>query len=127
LDVLRLLLEVAQRDEEREIGVLGAGFLDRVVERALHQLPDAPTPRADHHAAADVVELGDLGVANDVLEPLRKVLSTGGGDPGFGLAFHILAWCPVDAAVNLFASAGGARASAASSGWTVPARHPARP
>ena len=91
LDVLRLLLEVAQRDEEREVGVHRAGLLDRVVEGALHQLPDPVAPGTDHHAPADVVELRDLGVAHDALEPLREVLSASGGDPGFRLAFHILA------------------------------------
>ena len=90
LDVLRLLLEIAQWDQEREVGVDGAGFLDRIVERALHQLPDPVAPGADHHRAADVVELGDLGVADDALEPLSEVLSAGGGDPGFRLSFHIL-------------------------------------
>jgi hypothetical protein len=90
LDVLGLLLEVAQRDEEREVGVLGPGPLDPVVERALHQLPHAVAPRPDHHRAADVVELRDLRVADHALEPLREVLSAGGGDSGFRLAFHML-------------------------------------
>jgi hypothetical protein len=91
LDVLCLLLEVAQGDEEGEIGVLGAGLLDPVVERALHQLPHAEAPGADHHRPADVVELRHLGVADHALEPLREVLAAGGGDPGFRLAFHMLA------------------------------------
>ena len=90
LDVLRLLLEVAQRDEEREVGVDGPGLLDRIVERALHELPDAVAPGTDHHRASHVIELRDLGVAHGALEPLREVLSASGGDPGFRLAFHIL-------------------------------------
>ena len=51
-DVLGLLREVAHRDEEREVGVLVAARLDHVVERALHQLPDAVAVRPDDHAAA---------------------------------------------------------------------------
>jgi hypothetical protein len=90
LDVLGLLLEVAQRDEEREVGVDGARLLDRAIEGALHQLPDPVAPGPDHHRSADVVELRDLGVADHSLEPLREVLSPSGGDPGFRLAFHIL-------------------------------------
>src|SRR5262249_22244218 len=32
----------------------------------------------------------DLGIANDALEPLRKVLRAGGRDSGFLAAFHIV-------------------------------------
>ncbi len=78
LDVLGLLLEVAQRYEEREVGVLRARLLDPVVERALHELPDPEAPGPDDHRAADVVELRDLSVADHALEPLREVLSAGG-------------------------------------------------
>jgi hypothetical protein len=90
LDVLGLLLEVAQRNEEREIGVDRTGLLDPLVQGALHQLPDAVAPGADDHCPADVIELRDLRVADDGLEPLREVLSASGGDPGFRLAFHML-------------------------------------
>ena len=40
LDVLGLLLEVAQRDEEREVGVVVARVLEHPVEHALHVLPE---------------------------------------------------------------------------------------
>ena len=41
LDVLGLALEVALGDEQREVGVLGAGGLDAGVDLGLHPLPDA--------------------------------------------------------------------------------------
>ena len=40
LDVLGLALEVRLRDEQREVGVLGAGRLDAGVDLGLHALPD---------------------------------------------------------------------------------------
>ena len=46
LDVLGLLLEVAQRDEEREVGVLRAGLLDPVVQRRAASAPRSRSPRA---------------------------------------------------------------------------------
>src|SRR6266550_9245011 len=72
-DVLGLLREVAHRDEEREVGVLVAARLDHVVERALHQLPDAVAVRPDHHAPAHGRIVGQLGLGNDVAVPLAEV------------------------------------------------------
>ena len=131
LDVLRLLLEVAERDEQREVGVRAARLLDRVVERALHQLPDPVAPGADHHAAADVVELGDLGVADDALEPLREVLRAGGADPGFALLVPILGAVKRCRVYGLSprphpCASGGVPPSASASGSTAPARRRAR-
>jgi hypothetical protein len=37
--VLGLALQVALRDEQREVDVLGAGLLDEPVFLALHELP----------------------------------------------------------------------------------------
>src|SRR5256885_951207 len=73
-DVLGLLREVAHRDEEREVRVFMARRLDHVVERALHQLPDAVAVRPDDHAPAHRRIVGQLGLGNDVAVPLAEVL-----------------------------------------------------
>src|ERR687891_2109406 len=52
LNVLRLLVQEALGNEEREVRVLMAGSLEHVIERALHALPNAVTRRTNHHAAA---------------------------------------------------------------------------
>ena len=45
LDVLRLLVQEALGNEQREVRVLVARRLEHVVERALHPLPDAVAVR----------------------------------------------------------------------------------
>jgi len=74
LDVLGLLLEEAQGDEEREVGVDVAGVLEHAVERVLDVLPEGVAPRLDDHAAANRAGLGQLRRANDLLIPLRIIL-----------------------------------------------------
>ena len=78
LDVLGLALEVAQRDEEREVGVLRAGLLDARVHLGLHALPDRPPVGADHHRAAHRSVVGHLALGDDVLIPTREVFALGG-------------------------------------------------
>ena len=73
-DMLSLALEIRQRDEDREIGVFMPGRLDPVVEQALHPLPDAEAPRADHHAAAHARFLGHFGGTDDILVPGREIV-----------------------------------------------------
>ena len=46
LDVGRLFFQIAQRNEERKIGVLMARVLEHLVEHALHVFPDAHSPTA---------------------------------------------------------------------------------
>ena len=82
-DVLRLLLQVAQRNEEREIGVLVSGGLEHGVERALHVFPHAVAPRLDHHAAAHLGILRQIGGAHDLLIPFGKIFVAARGDGGF--------------------------------------------
>ena len=62
-----------QRDEQREVGVLVAGRLEHVVERALHVLPDRVAPRLDDHAAAHRRVLGEVRAGDDLLVPLGVV------------------------------------------------------
>src|SRR5207249_7649438 len=50
--VLGLLLHEALGNEKREVGVSMPGFLEHVIESALHPLPDAVAIRANDHAAA---------------------------------------------------------------------------
>jgi hypothetical protein len=88
-DVGRLADEVAERDEQREIGVFDPGGLDPRVEQALHALPDAVAPRFDHHAAADARFLGHVGGGDDLLVPGGEVVfaldGQGMADGGHGL------------------------------------------
>ena len=79
-DMLRLLLEIRQRDEEREVGVLVTGLLEHPVEDRLHPLPHRVAERLDDHASADRRLLGEIGRLDDLLIPLRVVLGAGGGD-----------------------------------------------
>ncbi len=82
-DMLRFLLHIAQRNEEREIGVLMPGRLEHGVERALHVFPDAVAPGLDHHAAAHVARLRHVGRADDLLIPFGKILRSTRADRGF--------------------------------------------
>ena len=82
-DVLRFLLQVAERNEEREIGVLVPGRLEHGVERALHVFPDAVAPGLDHHAAAHVARLRHVGGADDLLIPFGKIFLAARADGGF--------------------------------------------
>ena len=84
LDVLGLALEVGLRDEEREVGVLGAAGLDALVDLGLHPLPDRVAVGPDHHRAADGAVLGQLRLLQDVLVPAREVVGAGGQHRLFG-------------------------------------------
>ena len=87
-DVLRLFLQEAHRDEQREVGVLVARGLEHRVELALDVLPDRKAPRLDDHAAADVGVLGQVGRFDDLLVPLGIILGPGRADGGLGLLGH---------------------------------------
>ena len=84
LDVLGLFFEEALGDEQRKVRVLVAGVLEHAVERALDVLPDRVAPRLDHHAAADVGILGEVGALHDLLVPLRVIFAAGRSDCGLG-------------------------------------------
>src|SRR5262249_542965 len=75
---LLFALKEALGDEQREIGVDGAGRLEGAVEAALHVLPEGVAVGFDDHTAADVGILGQPGAVDDVLIPLRVV----GGSAG---------------------------------------------
>ena len=73
-DVRGLLLQIAQRDEKREVGIAMAGCLEHPVEDRLHSLPQSVAPRLDDHAAAHFGILGEIGRPNDLLIPFGKIL-----------------------------------------------------
>ena len=75
LDVLGFLGDERHRDEEREVGVLGARLLDATVDLGLHALPDRPAVRSDDHRSPGRAVLGQLGLGDHVLVPPGKVLA----------------------------------------------------
>src|ERR1035438_5268871 len=75
LDVVRLLLQVRLRDEEREVHVLVAGALDHVVERPLDVLPQRIAVRTDDHATAYWRVVGKLGTTDHVRVPAVEILA----------------------------------------------------
>ena len=84
LDVLGFLFEIAERDEEREVGVLVAGRLEHLVELRLHLFPDAVAPRLDDHAAAHVGIFRHVGGGDDRLVPLGEIDRARGRDGVLG-------------------------------------------
>ena len=82
VDVRGFLLDVADRDEEREVGVHVAGLLEHRVEVAVDVLPEGVTPRLDHHATTDRAVLGQVGVLDHLQIPLGIVILAGRGDGG---------------------------------------------
>ena len=80
LDMRSLLLEVAQRNEEREVGVLVSRGLEHPVEHGLHPLPERVAGRLDDHATAHLGVLGEIRRADDLLIPLGKILVSPGRD-----------------------------------------------
>ena len=78
-DVLGLLGDEAHRDEEREVAVLVASFLDAGIELGLNAFPNAPAPRLDHHAAAHRARLRHVTVVHGDLIPLGEILLASDG------------------------------------------------
>ena len=75
LDVLRLLLQEALRDEQREIGVARAGLLDAPVELVAQLLPDreAVGPKDDTSAHRRVVR--QFGAKDEIVVPGGEILA----------------------------------------------------
>ena len=80
LHMRRLFLEVAQRNEEREVGIAMAGRFEHSVQHRLHALPDRVAPWLHDHATAHLRVLGEVRRADDLLIPLWKILSPLRGD-----------------------------------------------
>ena len=80
LSVLRLLFEIGQGDQKREVGILMPCLLELCVQLRLDILPEGKTPWLDHHASARLGILRHVSGTNDLLIPLRKIFLSGGGD-----------------------------------------------
>ena len=65
------------RDQQGEIGVDVAGFLEAAVEVALDGLPDRVAVGPDDHAAADRRIIGELRGLDDVEVPLGVIVGAG--------------------------------------------------
>ena len=77
-------VQVALGDEQREVGVLGAGRLDAGVDVGLHALPDGVAVGTDDHRAAHRSVVGQLRLGLDVLVPAREVVRLGGEHGSLG-------------------------------------------
>ena len=88
LHMLRLFLQEAQRDKQREIGVLVPRLLEHPVEHLLHVLPDGVAPRLDDHATAHIGRLGQIGRLDHFLIPLGVVFFPCGTDGGARFGGH---------------------------------------
>ena len=93
LDVCRLLLQIAQRDEQREVSIAVSGRLEHAVQHPLHVFPDRISPGLNHHAAAHRRSLGQVGGLDDLLIPLRVVFFARGGDCVAGFLGHGEMFC----------------------------------
>src|SRR5207248_3906204 len=77
--------EQPHRDEQREVAAAMTGRLEQVVQRPLHQLPDAVALRPDHHATAHRRVIPPLRLHAHVVVPLAEILRAWGDLLGLGL------------------------------------------
>jgi hypothetical protein len=77
LDVLGLALQVARRDQQREVGVEVTGLLDAPVDVGLQQLPHPVSVGADYHCAPDRAAVDQLALEDDLVVPGGEVLALG--------------------------------------------------
>ena len=75
LDVLRLLLQKALRDEQREVGVARAGLLDAPVELVAQRLPNRESVGPKHDASAHRRIVRQFGAQADVVVPRGEILA----------------------------------------------------
>jgi hypothetical protein len=78
LDVLRLLLQEALRNKEREISVACAGLLDAAVEFVAQRLPDRESVGAEHDTSAHRRVVGELGARDYLVVPGGEVHASRG-------------------------------------------------
>ena len=71
-----LAAEEGFRDEQGEIGIDMARFLEHVIQLALHFLPDGISVGLYHHTAAYGGLFGQVGFHHQFVVPLRVVLAT---------------------------------------------------
>ena len=75
LDVLRLALQVAFRDQQREVRVLMTGLLDPPVQVGLQQLPEPVAVGPDDHRALDRAAVDQLGLEDQFVIPGGEVFA----------------------------------------------------
>ena len=75
LDVLRLFLQKALRDEQREVRVARAGLLDAFVELVAQRFPNRKTVGPKHDTSAHRRVVGQLGAQADVVVPRGEILA----------------------------------------------------
>ena len=85
LHMVGFLGEVGQRDEQREVAIFHPRRLDAGVHQRLYPLPNAVSPRLDHHTAAHARFLGHVGGADHLLIPSGEVVRAAGGKGVFNL------------------------------------------
>ena len=73
LDVLRLFLQEALRDEERKVGVARAGLFDPAVEFVAQRLPDRESVGAEHDTSAHRRMVGEFGARDYLVVPGGEV------------------------------------------------------
>src|SRR5207245_909872 len=74
LDVLRLLLQEARRDEQRKVGVARAGLLDAPVEFVAQVLPDGEAVRPEHDTSAHRRVIRQFRANNQFVVPGGEIL-----------------------------------------------------
>ena len=76
-NVLGFAAEETLGDEEGEIGVLHACFLEHFVQHALHLFPNCIAVRLDYHTATHCRLFGQIRLNHDVVVPLGIVFRSG--------------------------------------------------
>ena len=73
LDVVGLLAQEALGDEEGEVRIVVPCLLKHIIELTLHALPDSIAIGLDDHTATHCGALGQVGLDDEILIPLRIV------------------------------------------------------
>ena len=72
--------KIRQRNEQREVAIVDAGFFDAGVHQLLDAFPNAIAPWPDDHAAAHATLLGHLALGNHLLIPGGKIIGAARGE-----------------------------------------------
>ena len=68
-----LFLQIAHRDEHREIGVLRACGFDAGIHFLLHGFPEGVSIGTDYHSASHWAVVGQFSFGYDILIPAREI------------------------------------------------------
>ena len=89
-NMVRLFLQIAERDEQGEIGILVAGLLDHAVQYLLNVLPKTVSPWFDDHTTPHGRALGQICRLYNLLIPFGIVFFTSWRNRGLGLPRHFV-------------------------------------